>query len=147
MNPSIWGPDAWRFLHTIAFNYPTEPTQEEKDNHYYFFSYIADILPCPKCRSHYKNNLETYPIQLDSNRELNDWLIKVHNSVNISNGKPKWTYGQVYRKYKNLYNEESMPIHQNILKTCKRKYPIILLLIIILLILYILDNKKLLSFK
>ncbi len=30
---SVWGPVAWTFLHTVSFNYPLNPTAEDK-KHY-----------------------------------------------------------------------------------------------------------------
>ena len=32
MLTSVWGPAQWHFLHTMSFNYPVEPTIEEKNN-------------------------------------------------------------------------------------------------------------------
>ena len=32
MNPKIWGPHAWIFLHSITLNYPENPTPELKKN-------------------------------------------------------------------------------------------------------------------
>ena len=33
MHPEIWGPSGWIFLHTITFNYPINPTPEQKIKH------------------------------------------------------------------------------------------------------------------
>ena len=33
-NNNVWGPAAWTFLHTITFNYPDNPTNQDKQ--YYF---------------------------------------------------------------------------------------------------------------
>jgi hypothetical protein len=30
MLTSVWGPAAWHLLHTISFNYPINPTEENK---------------------------------------------------------------------------------------------------------------------
>ena len=30
MLTSVWGPSLWHYLHTISFNYPVTPTQEQK---------------------------------------------------------------------------------------------------------------------
>ena len=37
MDPKIWGPPGWLFLHTITFNYPTNPTEEDKKYYKNFF--------------------------------------------------------------------------------------------------------------
>ena len=33
MDPEIWGPSAWIFLHTITLNYPNNPTIYDKQNY------------------------------------------------------------------------------------------------------------------
>ena len=37
MHPELWGPGAWKFLHSITFNYPKEPTSRDKEYHAKFF--------------------------------------------------------------------------------------------------------------
>ena len=37
MEPNIWGPHAWLFLHTITLNFPDNPTKEEKEKYKQFF--------------------------------------------------------------------------------------------------------------
>ena len=36
MLTSVWGPSLWHTLHTISFNYPTNPTKEQKSDYYNF---------------------------------------------------------------------------------------------------------------
>ena len=33
MLTTVWGPSLWHVMHTMSFNYPIEPTNEQK--HYY----------------------------------------------------------------------------------------------------------------
>ena len=37
MKPEVWGPHAWIFLHSITFNYPDNPTDDEKKHYKNFF--------------------------------------------------------------------------------------------------------------
>ena len=85
MNPSIWGPKAWFFLHSITFNYPEYPSESDKEIYNDFFESLSHILPCEKCKYHYKDSLVKYPIQLDTRDELIQWMIDIHNDVNIRN--------------------------------------------------------------
>ena len=85
MESTIWGPSAWNFLHSITFNYPISPTYVDKQNHQNFFENLQYILPCPQCQNHYAKNIQKHPIQLNSRKELVDWLIDIHNEVNIAN--------------------------------------------------------------
>ena len=33
MLTSVWGPSMWHFLHIMSFNYPINPTPEDKSNY------------------------------------------------------------------------------------------------------------------
>jgi len=105
MEPEIWGPSGWTFLHTITLNYPDNPTEEEKMNHKDFFNNIKNVIPCPKCREHYKENLQKYPLDdvLESKEKLVKWLIDIHNEVNKSNNKKIYSYDEVIQKYDKMY--------------------------------------------
>jgi hypothetical protein len=110
MNPKIWGPHAWIFLHSITFNYPINPSNTEKKQYYNFFISLKNILPCDKCRLHYIQNLNKYPLTnniLSSKENLIKWLIKIHNEVNKKNGKSIESYENVIKYYNNLYQNNN----------------------------------------
>jgi FAD-linked sulfhydryl oxidase len=107
MDPEIWGPSAWMFLHTITLNYPENPTYQDKHSYKVFFDSLKNVIPCPKCRGHYKQNLIQFPIQLNSKKELSQWLIDIHNQVNIKNNKRIYSFKEVNDIYNKLYNPVS----------------------------------------
>ena len=37
MDPTVWGPKLWFFIHTLALNFPTNPTFEEVKAYESFF--------------------------------------------------------------------------------------------------------------
>lgn len=107
MNPRVWGPHAWIFLHSITLNYPQNPTEKEMDNYYNFFMMLRYVLPCDKCKGHYNDNLKKHPLtkQILSSREnVIKWLINIHNCVNEMTRKKHVSYDKVILKYYNLYN-------------------------------------------
>ena len=106
MQPEIWGPSAWTFLHTITLNYPTNPNDEDKSNHKLFFNNLKTIIPCEKCAIHYKENLNKYPLEaaLESKELLVKWLIDIHNEVNKKNNKKIYSYEEVNKIYKDMYS-------------------------------------------
>ena len=104
MEPNIWGPGAWTFLHSITFQYPESPSDMEKQKYYVFFNSLKNVLPCPVCRGHYETNLENLPIRLDTRQELIEWLIDVHNEINIMNNKKVYSYDEVYEIYNKMYD-------------------------------------------
>ena len=36
MLTSVWGPGLWHYMHTMSFNYPTNPSLKDKKNYYNF---------------------------------------------------------------------------------------------------------------
>ena len=61
---------------------------------YYPVQYVENIM---------KKNFEKLPIRMDTRRELIEWLIDIHNEVNIMNNKKIYTYNEVYEIYNDLY--------------------------------------------
>ena len=108
MNPDIWGPPGWTFLHSITFAYPNNPTNVDKKKFAHFFNSLAPVLPCATCSSNYKQNLINDPVEnhLNNKKSLIKWLINVHNKVNIDNNKPTLSYKNVIDNYTKLYNNE-----------------------------------------
>ena len=64
-NNNIWGPPAWTFLHTVTYNYPENPTDNDKRNFYNFFMSLQHVLPCNKCKAHYQQNIQKYDLSED----------------------------------------------------------------------------------
>ena len=118
MNPTFWGPHAWIFLHSLTFNFPTNPTNHDKHIYIDFFNSLKEILPCEKCAYNYNKHLEEFPVEnaVKDRDTLVRWLIKVHNVVNEETGKRTWTYSEVIDEYKkkmkavedNGYSDETM---------------------------------------
>ena len=135
MQPEIWGPSAWTFLHTITLNYPTKPNIEDKSNHKLFFNNIKNIIPCEKCAIHYEENLKKYPLEpaLESKELLVKWLIDIHNGVNKKNNKKIYSYEEVNKVYKDMYSMNDSNINDN-----KINWNTILIIIVIILIGYFL---------
>jgi hypothetical protein len=50
MLTTVWGPAMWHYLHTMSFNYPVEPTQENKKHYRDFVLNLRNVLPCKYCR-------------------------------------------------------------------------------------------------
>ena len=54
MLTTVWGPSLWHTLHTISFNYPVNPTNEEKKNYQKFICSLRHVLPCKYCRMNFE---------------------------------------------------------------------------------------------
>ena len=106
MDAKIWGPYFWFTLHTITLSYPDKPTYENKRHYNDFFINLQHIIPCAKCREHYKNHITNYPIfsALDSKEHLVIWLFNLHNIVNESLGQKKMEFSDFQEKYRKIYS-------------------------------------------
>ena len=99
-----WGPNAWDFLHTITFNYPQDPTEDNKQQYKQLFENLQYTLPCSHCRTSYSLILKYLNIDqyLDSREGLTFWLFIVHNLVNRKLKHELITFNNVVIKYENL---------------------------------------------
>ena len=145
MNPEVWGPPAWTFLHSITLAYPDNPSDVNKTNYENFFNALQPILPCAKCSQNYLKHLQEDPISnhLDSKNSLVNWLINVHNKVNKINDKRELTYNEVINHYKLLYNGDlsNKPIKKSTNMT--NTYLIIIFILLIIGLIYIYVKKYL----
>lgn len=102
IDPTIWGPPLWKFMHYFTLSYPENPTEEDKDNLYNFFLTIQTVLPCEKCRYNFKSHLEKTPLTeeiMSSNIKVVRWLFDIHNEVNKTTNKPVLLYDDFIKIY------------------------------------------------
>src|SRR4051812_10795139 len=110
IDPKIWGPSSWKFMHYITIGYPENPNQQIKKSIYDFFISLKDLLPCQKCRYNFDYHLQRHPLTndiLSSRNKLINWLIDIHNDINISTDKPVLTYDQVRDIYMDTNESKS----------------------------------------
>ena len=90
LKSNIWGPHGWFLFDSICLSYPNNPTKTYKDQYKYFFYTLPYILPCNKCRTHFKEYIQKYPLNdniLNSKNNLIKWIISAHNNVKRINHK------------------------------------------------------------
>ena len=103
MLTSVWGPSLWHFLHTVSFNYPVNPTVQDKKNYTKFILNLQNILPCKYCRINLKKNLKDvcFDNSCFENREnFSKFIYKLHNHVNKMLGK---NYNKSYEEVRDNY--------------------------------------------
>ena len=141
MNPEIWGPHAWVLLHTISMNYPNHPTQQDKQHFRTFFTSLQHCLPCDACSNHYRENLQRYPLTdevMSSRTNLVFWLIKIHNTVNVMNGKPIVSNQKAVQLYYDMYRPKTFFDHLV-------KHIDVVLIFIILVIICLIEKNRIMS--
>ena len=106
MLTTVWGPSMWHFLHTMSFNYPVEPTHDQKKHYMDFVLNLRNVLPCKYCRMNLTNNLATRPLQMChmENREtFSRFIYDLHETVNKLLGKKSGlSYCDVRERYEHF---------------------------------------------
>lgn len=116
----FWGPSAWKFLHSVSFTFPDNPSEDDQAQYTAFFRSLGNILPCPSCRGHYKDFMKKTPIDVSSREALAEWVWKAHDNVNRWSGKTSPPFEDVKRAY-----DDGIPKEVNaFLMKAKREDPI-----------------------
>ena len=106
MVTSTWGPAMWHYLHTISFNYPTNPTKLQKNKYKQFLLNLQYTLPCKYCRTNLINNFKKFPLKhnIFNNRDtFSRYIYYLHELINKMLGKQSGlTYCQVRDRYENF---------------------------------------------
>jgi len=107
MLTTIWGPGLWHYLHTMSFNYPVNPTQEDKKvlSGFYFtienMYYLATI-----CRINLVKNLKELPLtyeHMKSRYTFSKYIYLLHEHINKMLGKTSnLSYDDVRERYEHF---------------------------------------------
>jgi hypothetical protein len=103
MVTKIWGPLAWTFLHTMSFNYPVHPTEDDKKHYKDYVYNLRYVLPCKYCRINLTNNLKKKPLlmcHMKNRGTFSRYIYELHELVNKMLGKKSGlSYCDVRERY------------------------------------------------
>jgi len=97
-----WGPAAWNTLHAFAHSLPLTLDERQQSDFANFLYLFGSYLPCPKCRSHFKEYLDTH-VDVNTFRTRESSIIflnEAHNDVNVRLGKRVFTLDEHMEVYK-----------------------------------------------
>lgn len=103
MLTAVWGPSMWHYLHTMSFNYPVNPTEQDKKHYKDFILNLQNVLPCRHCRENLKNNFKIHPLEnchLKDRNSFSRYIYKLHEIINKMLGKKS---GLTYCYVRELY--------------------------------------------
>ena len=128
MLTSVWGPPMWHYLHTMSFNYPVNPTPEDKKHYMDFIITLQYVLPCKYCRMNLTNNFKKKPLQMchmENRDTFSRYIYELHEIVNKMLHKTSHlSYCEVRERYEHFRSRctEEKPKIFNFKKTnTKRK--------------------------
>ena len=106
MLTTVWGPGMWHYLHTMSFNYPVNPTQEQKGYYKDFITNLVNVLPCKHCRENLKKNFKKLPLNqkdLKNRESFSRYVYNLHELVNKMLGKKSGlSYCDVRERYEHF---------------------------------------------
>ena len=106
MLTSVWGPSMWHYLHTMSFNYPVNPTEDDKKNYMNFILMLEKVLPCKYCRMNLTTNFKNLPLTMGSmkSREtFSRYIYDLHELVNtMLKKKSGLSYCDVRERYEHF---------------------------------------------
>ena len=119
MLTTIWGPGMWHYLHTMSFNYPTNPTPDDKVHYRDFILQLQYVLPCGKCRKNLKQNFKKMPLthrDMESRETFSKYIYRLHEFVNyILHKKSGLSYEMVRERYEHFRARCAIPMEQGII--------------------------------
>jgi hypothetical protein len=103
---TVWGPTFWHTLHTISFNYPVNPTDEQKQQYRDYILSLQHILPCGACRTNLKTNMKHLPLNMSAMKSrdtFSRYIYNLHELVNkMLKKKSNLTYCDVRERYEHF---------------------------------------------
>ena len=86
-DPNIWGPSLWRILHSLAERLGKQTNiiliQDEQRTWINFLRSVESVLPCKRCKTHYREWSLRRRIDSAANKiQAREWLWELHADIN-----------------------------------------------------------------
>lgn len=129
LDPNIWGPHFWFFLHTLSMSYPHHPNAVTKKKYYEFIQNLPLFIPVDSIGNDFNKLLDEYPVTayLDNRDSLIRWIHFIHNKINEKLEKPKITLNEFYFRYYEEYKPKDLKMKEYYRWREKMIYTLILL--------------------
>ena len=118
LDPKVWGPHYWFFLHTLAMTYPHHPNGVTKKKYYEFIQNLSLFLPVEDISTEFSKLIDKYPITpyLDNRDSFVRWMHFIHNKINEKLEKPQISLNDFFVKYYDEYKtqDEKLPYYYKI---------------------------------
>jgi hypothetical protein len=110
LDPKIWGPHYWFFIHTVAMTYPIRPNAVTKKKYYEFIQNLPLFIPVESISGEFSKLIDKYPVApyLDNRESLIRWTHFIHNKINQKLEKPQISLSEFYIKYYEEYKSQNV---------------------------------------
>lgn len=105
LDPKVWGPHYWFFLHTLAMTYPHHPNSITKKKYYEFIMNLPLFLPVEEISGDFSKLIDKYPVTpyLDNRDSFVRWMHFIHNKINEKLEKPQISLNDFFVNYYDEY--------------------------------------------
>ena len=109
LDPKVWGPHDWFFLHTVAMTYPHHPNAVTKKKYYEFVQNLPLFVPVEEISKELEKLINLYPIApyLDNRDSFIRWTHFIHNKINEKLEKPQISLNEFFIWYYNEYKSQN----------------------------------------
>ena len=134
LEPKVWGPHYWFFLHTIALSYPKYPNAITKKKYYELIQNMSLFIPVESISTEFSKLIDMYPVApyLDNKDSFIRWTHFIHNKINEKLEKPIISMSQFYTNYYEAYKSTDVKWKEYYKKIQKIIYFLIIFLFIFL---------------
>ena len=110
LDPKVWGPHYWFFLHTISMSYPVRPNAVTKKKYYEFIQNLPLFIPVEHISGEFSKLIDKYPVTpyLDNRDSFIRWMHFIHNKINQKLEKPQISLNDFYVKYYEEYKPDNV---------------------------------------
>ena len=114
LDPKVWGPHYWFFLHTLAMTYPRHPNAVTKKKYYEFIQNLPLFLPVEEISGEFSKLIDKYPVTpyLDNRDSFVRWMHFIHNKINEKLEKPQISLNEFFVKYYDEYKTQDVKLYQ-----------------------------------
>jgi len=114
LDPKVWGPHYWFFLHTVAMTYPHHPNTVTKKKFYEFIQNLPLFLPVEEISGEFSKLIDKYPVApyLDNRDSLVRWMHFIHNKINEKLEKPQISLNEFFVNYYDEYKSQDVKLGQ-----------------------------------
>lgn len=114
LDPKIWGPHYWFFLHTVALSYPKIPNEITKKKYYDFIQNFPLFIPIEDIGNTFSRLIDNYPVTpyLDSRESFIRWVHFIHNKINFALKLPELTMEEAMTIYYENYKPKTVKDNQ-----------------------------------
>lgn len=113
--PTVWGPAAWFFLHTVALAQVDKiPAEKQERLRRFFIEDLAYLLPCPACIRSVQDHVSAMEIDEDtfsSRDSVFEFVWELHNMVNADKGTPETPFDEAVINYAQVFDQGVTDLH------------------------------------